>query len=76
MIITDIDYSDMSKIGEARIHQDGWKVKIAINGFEYKNAQSCRESAIKSMLYLRDLLDAQIAVEILVPGGNVGCSVD
>lgn len=73
----DIDYSSMSKAGEIgmRESKDG-DLLIVVSGFEYVDKPSCRESTLRSMAWARDLLSAQIEVELLTNSSVFSVSGD
>lgn len=64
------DYTDLTQFGSVTIEQgaDGRTV-IYVQGFEFDEAASCRQDVAKAMAWARDLLDAAVRCQLLVPGG-------
>lgn len=63
----DVDYAGMTKVGKIEVRlQEGGELAILIEGFEFDDLPTCRMSAVRSMTWLRDMLDAQIKLQTLV----------
>jgi hypothetical protein len=73
----DLDYTDLVKAGKITIAPDPhWGILITVSDFEFATAESCRIMSVKAMAWARDVLNAQIAADVVVPGGRNMCGVD
>ena len=72
-ILTDeqMDYRDLKAPGKVTIYQEGHQARIEVADFEFANAGSCRQEVVKGMCWARDLLNAAIENNRIVPGGHV-----
>jgi hypothetical protein len=82
LVLTDANcsYTDMTKVGRITIgySKSNSAHLIGVDGFVFSSATSCRDTVTKALCWARDLLDAAIQCERLVPGGpsNVMVSAD
>ena len=62
----DAAYASMTKIGSVEIAQtpDG-DLLITTSGFEFDDPPTCRMHVVRAMAWARDLLDAQVRLELL-----------
>jgi hypothetical protein len=67
----DCDYTDMTKVGRITVgfSKPDDAHLIGVDGFEFANATSCRDTVTKALCWARDLIDAAIRCQRLVPGG-------
>ncbi|WP_426287500.1 hypothetical protein [Luteibacter sp. E-22] len=70
------DYSDMTTFGTVTIRPGSNSMEVIVSGFDFSDEQSCRHGVTKALAWARDLLDAAVKAQLLVPGGmsriNVG----
>lgn len=73
MILTDTDcgYHDLTEFGEVLIAYGPDGVRIKIDGFEFKEAGSCRQNVAKALAWARDVLTHELEAQKLVPGGHI-----
>lgn len=78
MVLTDdeIKYDDLEEFGTVTISYKTGEVSVRVEGFEFKEASSCRQSSTKALHWARDILTRQIEAEKLAPGGGIICSCD
>lgn len=63
----DVSYSSMTKVGKIEVRpQENGQLAILIEGFEFDDLPTCRMSAVRSMAWLRDVLDGQIKLQTLI----------
>lgn len=67
----DCDYSDMTDIGRVTVSYKDGRTDIVVDGFDFEEAQTCRVHCMRAMLWARDLLDSQIEIDRMMPGGTV-----
>ncbi|WP_244118520.1 phage capsid protein [Burkholderia gladioli] len=67
----DLDYSDLTAVGRVTIEMGKDGVEITVDGFEFKNASSCRQHGCKALAWARDVLAADVAANRAVPGGRI-----
>lgn len=68
---------DAEKLGKVTISYDHQNcLRVHCEGFVWSNKSSCRESAMQSMTWARDVLNAAIEIDHLAPGGSIVTSVD
>ncbi|WP_338509152.1 phage capsid protein [Burkholderia gladioli] len=67
----DLDYSDLTAVGRVTIEMGKDGVEITVDGFEFKNAASCRQHVCKALAWARDVLAADVAANRAVPGGRI-----
>jgi len=73
----DHDYTDLTEFGKVEIGlSPAQEAIIMVSGFEFQDAETCRICAVKAMCWARDLLNAAIEADRLVPGGRIFCGVD
>lgn len=61
----DASYAPMSKIGKIEVKEIDGDVFVVIEGFEFADSPTCRMAAVRSLAWLRDVLDAQIRIQQL-----------
>src|SRR5260364_280796 len=66
----DLDYSGMKKIGRVTISDNGDRVWIQVDGFEFDDLPTCRMQSARVIAWARDLLSAQLEAERFAPGGQ------
>ena len=74
LVLTDyhLDYTDLREFGEIRIYYDPKRgAVVEVREFDFDNATSCRDTCAKAMAWGRDVLDAAVRAESLVPGGTI-----
>lgn len=76
IVLNPLQADDVSTIGKATIEMRRGQLHIELEGWRFEYASTCRESSTKALMYLRDVIDAQIRTQALVPGGTVVCSFD
>lgn len=73
----DASYADMTQAGRIVIERDAnGEVRCAVSGFKFESAASCREHTTRAMAWGRDVLEAAIQADMLVPGGRILSVVD
>lgn len=63
------DYSDLDTFGTVTIRSGGDGIEVFVSGFAFADEQSCRHGVTKALAWSRDLLDAAVKAQLLVPGG-------
>ena len=78
MILTEehCNYGDLTKFGRVEITYESGQVNVRVEGFEFAESATCRQSGAKAIAWARDVLTRQLAADMLAPGGNIQCSVD
>ena len=73
----EMSYADMKNPGRIVIDRDdNGRVVCLVSGFEFQEAESCRIHATKAMAWGRDVLDAAVRADVLVPGGHIVAALD
>jgi len=68
----EVDYIDLKKIGKITLHlNDKGEVEILVDGFEFDQARTCRETITKAMAWARDVLNTEVQANRLIPGGHL-----
>lgn len=65
------DYSDLERPGSVTIKQGDQRVEVRVANFRWGEKGSCREQVTKAMCWARDVLEAAIRADMLVPGGHL-----
>src|SRR5260364_74083 len=71
----DLDYSGMKKIGRVTISDNGDRIWIDVDGFEFDDLPTCRMQSARVIAWARDLLSAQLEAHRVAPGGNIGSCI-
>lgn len=66
-----MDYGDLRKPGKVLIHAAGHQVQVEVANFEFNDSGSCRQQVTKAMCWARDVLNAAIENDRIVPGGRI-----
>jgi hypothetical protein len=67
-----MDYTDLQRPGSVTIKQDErGRVLVEVANFSWGDNGSCREQVTKGMCWARDILNAAIENDRLVPGGHI-----
>src|SRR5260364_436000 len=71
----DLDFRSMKKIGRVTISDNGDRIWIQVDGFEFDDLPTCRIQSARVIAWARDLLSAPLEPGRLVPGGNIGSGI-
>lgn len=74
--IQDADFASLLKIGKVVIrHDPKIGVQITVSGFDFGEDGSCRQQVARALHWTRELIDAALSSQLLVPGGCNGIVV-
>lgn len=67
-----MDYSDLVTPGKVTIHYDDKiNAHVEVANFAFREGSSCRQQVTKAMCWARDVINAAIENNRIVPGGHI-----